>query len=492
MSTALDGAGRPAPHSGVRIVGTPNRLLPDRSVRVVPPRRESISEGRSGWRSWLIPGWPLKFLLLGFPLWWVLGLYTFIFPALAVPMALDLRRRRPLRFPPAFWMWAMFLVWQVMSLAMFNQSPPGTHASGAANRIISLAFSEVLYAGVTVTLLYVVNLPTLEVPQTAIARWMGGFFLTVVAGGFLGVLFPRFSFPSALELLLPHRFTDSAYVRVLVHPVASQIQAVLGTAGGRPAAPFGYTNDWGTAVGLLVTWFVAASVIPARGSKRLLYGGVAAAVIVPTVMSLNRGLWIGLLFLAVWLTGRQVAQGRIGVLFAALAVCLAAVAVVQATALNSVISHRFDNGPSNSIRGFVAQKSITAIEHSPILGYGGNRHADGSYSSIAVGPTANCSKCGSVPTGSTGQLWSVMFDQGVPGVIFYFGFFAACLWVYRREQGALNEAALASVALVFVFMWFYIAVPAAPTITMIGVGMLYRSRAERRSAAAAAGEPHVA
>ena len=427
----------------------------------------------------MVAGWPLKFLLLGFPLWWVLGLSTFIFPIMAIPMAWQLWKRGAVRLPPAFWLWAVFLVWQFVSLVMFDANPTGTHAGSTSNRILSLAVSYVLYAGITVTLLYVANLPISAVPQAAVARWMGAFFLTVAAGGFLGMLYPRLSFPSLVELVLPHRLTESAYVRVLVHPVASQVQAVLGTESGRPAAPFSYTNDWAAAIGILLVWYVAAFVLPLRGRRSLVPLGVAAASLVPIVVSLNRGLWIALVFIGVWLTVRQLAQRRIRVLLTGVAVLVAALAIIGLTPLRSIIEQRLHNGTSDNIRSFVAARSITAIEHSPILGYGGNRHTDGSYQSIAVGPTVECSTCGDVPTGSTGQLWAVMFNQGITGVIAYFGFFGASLWIYRRERGAINEAALATIALVFVYMWFYLAVPAAPTLTMVAVGVLDRARQAR-------------
>lgn len=473
---------------------SPRRLSPVRLARVAPtgrtrshiPGPSRVPRGhhlglldRTPGARHLPPGWPLRFLLVGFPLWWVMGLSTFIFPIMAIPMFLELRRRRPIRIPPAFWLWALFLVWLNISLAMFNASPPGTHGGSSSGRLISIVFTEILYAGITITLLYVGNLSIASVPQAVIARWMGYFFLTVAAGGYLGILAAHLSFPSVVELILPHHLRANTYVRTLVHPVASQVQSVLGATAGRPAAPFGYTNDWGNALGILLVWFIAAWVIPARGRRKVIYAALVTATIVPVVLSLNRGLWIGVIFTIAWLGLRQVLHGRIGVLLAGLCGLLIAGLLFLGTPLNSVINQRLEHGGSNSIRTFVASQSITAAKHSPIIGYGSNRHTNGSSNSIAVGKTSTCATCGDVPTGSTGQLWAIMFNQGVGGLVWYFGFFAAGLWIYRRERGAINEAALVTIALVFIFMWFYIALPAAPTLSMIAVAVLWRARQQR-------------
>ncbi len=422
----------------------------------------------------LRPGWPLRYLLVGYPIWWALGLGPFVFAILAVPMLIELRRRWPIRLPPAFSLWALFLAWQFLSLAMFGASPPGTHATSAAGRLISIAFSIGMFFVVTVVLLYVGNLPRALVPTKDIARWMGAFFLTVVAGGYLGLVAPHLSFRSPVELLLPHGLTSNSYVRVLVHPVAAQVQAVIGTATGRPAAPFGYTNTWGNVISILLVWFVASWLVPARGGRRVAYIALAVASFVPIVLSLDRGLWIGLIVTVLWLGMRQLYFGRIGVVLAGLgATALGAVALLVSP-LYSVIGARLHNGDSNNIRAFVLRQSIKAIKYSPIIGYGGTRHTNGSSSSIAVGPSSSCGGCGDFSTGSTGQLWSIMFNQGLGGVLFYFGFFAVAVWIYRRQRGAIAEAALATVALVFVYMLFYSEVPVTPTLTMVAVGVLWR------------------
>ena len=478
---------------------SPNRLvLRDRPIRGSQPlpARLVLASGRriardvpargarhrSRQSRYLVPGWPLKALLVGFPLWWVLGLTTFIFPIVAVPMFFELRRRRPWRFPPFFWMWALYLLWTVLSLAMFRASPPGTHTTPTGGRLLSNAVTSVELASITITLLYVGALSVKEVSQQTIGRWMGWFFLTVVAGGFLGVVAPHFQFRSAIEYGLPRHLRANNYIASLVHPIAAQVQDVLGGAAGRPAAPFGYTNSWGNTLGILIAWFIAAWVIPSKSWRRPLYAGILVAAFIPILLSLNRGLWIGLIAAGVWFGARQLAHGRIEVLIWGAGGLAVAIGLFFLTPAHTVVQSRLENGKSNSIRSFVAGQSFNAIEHSPIIGYGGPRHSNGSAQSIAVGKSASCQSCGDVASGSTGTFWAVMFNQGAGGLFFYFGFFAACLWVYRRERTPIDEAALAAIAVVFIYMFFYNTLPAAPTLTMIGVAVLWRSHNLRTGA----------
>jgi hypothetical protein len=464
----------------VRLIGggPPDAITP-RDAEVRPRLRERFFG----------PGWPLQWLLCGFALWWALGLNTLVFLLAAVPMARELRRRSRttrLRWPSASWLWILFLVWQVLGLGLLNLSPPGTHPGSASGRLISTVFTLLEYAAVTVTMLYVANLPRAEVRMARVGRWLGWFFLTVLGGGMLGLAAPHLSFTSPVELVLPHGVATNPFVVALVHPVTAQVQDVIGTDNGRPSAPFGYTNFWANALSILVLWFVAAWLLRSRGRKRALYVSILVITIVPAVLSLNRGLWIGIAATLLWLLGRLAFQGHLSRALSIAGAAVVAVLTVVLSPLGSVIFARLQNGVSNDIRAFVDNLSLVAVRYSPVLGYGGNRHANGSASSIAVGPSPSCPNCGDVATGSTGQLWSTLFNQGLVGTVLYFGFFAACLWIYRRQRGALAEAALASIMLTFVYAFVYSAVPIAPTLTVIAIALLWREREAQRHAPAAA------
>ena len=72
-----------------------NRLAPAAPRGAVVDRRPAAPVGVGR------PGWPLTALLVLYPLWWALGMGTLAVFLLAVPMALQLWRRRPVLVPPA-------------------------------------------------------------------------------------------------------------------------------------------------------------------------------------------------------------------------------------------------------------------------------------------------------------------------------------------------------------------------------------------------------
>src|SRR6476620_2057243 len=104
------------------------------------------------------PGWPLTVLLLGFPLWWLFGLTSFVLIAAAVPMTLTLARRRSITVPPAFGWWLLFLACVVASGAMLGLTAPGTVAGTITGRLPGFTLRLLNYLAATVAMLYVINL----------------------------------------------------------------------------------------------------------------------------------------------------------------------------------------------------------------------------------------------------------------------------------------------------------------------------------------------
>jgi hypothetical protein len=434
----------------------------------------------------LAPAWPLWALLVLIPLWWALGLASFIFPILAVPMALELRRRRPIKVPPWFWIWALFLVWSVLSLAMFSRNPPNTIAGTTGGRLISIGVSLAEYASATITLLFIGNLTAKELPQRRVINWLSVLFVVTVVGGFLGTYVPSFQFTSPFEMLLPAGTRSDPYIAALVHPNAAQIQSVLGSAGGRAAAPWGYTNFWANALCLLLIWFIVGWGIGVSSRRRTICAVIVAATMVPVVYSLNRGLWIGLLFIILWVAIRLFFRGRVLALFAVIFVAGLGVVAFAETPLHDVFGERLQHGSSNNIRSFLGKAAIDGANHSPVIGWGGPRKTIGSNQSIAIGKTPNCRQCGQFSIGSTGQFWTVIFYQGWVGAAFFLAFFGFTIWTFRRDKTIVAQAGIIVVALTFVFMLFYASQPVALTLTMISIGLLWRSRED---AAVAVAEP---
>ena len=247
-----------------------------------------------------------------------MGIGEFSFVLFAIPMAWQLRAWRPIRVPPGFGLWMLFLAWTVFSLAMLPMDAPDTTAGGVVGRTIGVLFRLFQYGAVTIIALYVLNLPIAQVPQRKIMRWLSILFCITVAGGFLGLIAPHFEFTSPLEKLLPHHIAANTYVSTLVHPQAAEVQNVLGYTAPRPAAPWGYTNYWGNNLSILLVWFCVYMWQPATPRRRLMLGAMMLIALVPIVYSLNRGMWFGLILSIGYLIYRLAARGDMRALFATL------------------------------------------------------------------------------------------------------------------------------------------------------------------------------
>jgi hypothetical protein len=411
-----------------------------------------------------------------YPLWWCLGVGAFAFIIFAVPMAVDLARRRPLTVPRGFGFWLLFLLWVVVSLLMFPLSPPNTIAGSASGRALGIALNITSYLAATTALLYVANLPKEDFSQRRLLRLLSGLFVVTVAGGLLGVVAPRFQFTAPLEILLPHGVRSNNYTQALIHPAVAQIQDVLGSGDlGRPDAPWGYTNFWGNNFAILLPWWIVFMSAGRSHARKAVALVVCAVALVPVLYSLNRALWVALVITAAYGLIRTL---HVSSLTRAIYVggALAAVLVLLLTPARAIVTARAQHGESNAIRAFLTRASISGAKHSPVVGYGGTRKTRGSNLSIAVGPTPACPGCGNWGIGTNGQLWLVLFAQGFVGAALYVLFFVSIFWAFVRDRVPIAIAGSLVVSLMLFFMFFYNALPSSLVLTMIGIGAMVRER----------------
>jgi hypothetical protein len=440
------------------------------------PERGAPGPGRPP--SGVLIGW----LILPYPLWWLLGLGTFILPVLAVGMVVALWRSRPVKLPRGFTFWALFLVTVLVSIPMAAVNPPDTLNGHLAQRLPAIALRIVLYFSATVLLLYAYASDRTRLSDRRLVRMLGLMFVITAAGGFLGMLAPSFAITSPVELLLPHSVRTNILVGALVHPNAAQLQEVFGYSTPRPAAPFGFTNTWGNNFGILLPWFVVGFVVWARGWRR--WAGVAfvLAALVPAIYSLNRGLWLGLVLGGAWLVVRLLARGNIaGLMIAAGAIGVAALMLV-ATPLGGVIGQRLNAGKSNDVRTFTTEQTVAVWKHSPVIGFGTTRTALGGAHSVAVGKSADCTGCGNPTLGSNGQLWLVLISQGLLGVLCYLGFHLYGILRHFRRPDPMADAGTAVLVMACLFMLFYNAVSMAISFELLGFAAMARHYRHRSTA----------
>jgi hypothetical protein len=449
-----------------------------------PSPRRSIGPTHSApSRPAVLPAWPLAALLAFYPLWWALGLGVLIFPIMAVPMVVALVRGRaggrPVRLPPGFAWWALFLVAVVVSIAALGADPHGTVPEHASERLLAVGYRLLMYVSLTVLLVYAGNLTETELPRRRLVRLLGWLFVVTVVGGLLGMFAGRFAFTSPVELLLPTDVRSKGFVQSLVHPYAAQIMDVGGGAAPRPAAPWGYTNTWGNNFCLLVVWFVVAvwadPARRARLSTKVLAVACLAISVLPVVYSLNRGLWIGLGVAIGYVALRYVLAGRIWILGALALAGAGLVVAMMATPLGGVVSARMDNGKSNGVRTFLIERAMDGVVESPVIGFGSTRNTIGGRNSITVGESSKCERCGNFTVGGNGQLWQLLYAHGAVGTVTYLGFFGYGLWRFRRDRSPVGIAASAAIVTSFSAMLWYNSLVTPLAFMFLAYALLWRN-----------------
>lgn len=461
-------------------------------------RRAALLGRRAAARSWLAthPAWPVTALLGGYPLWWALGFGDYSFILFAIPMAARMyawhtHKARRLRAPSGFGLWALFLICVIAGGTVLTLTAPGTIPTPVSNRVLSYAIRTASYLAVTVLLLYVGNLTERELPRRRIAWLLGLVGLYTVAGGLAGMVDPGFRFSSPVLLALPHSAQSNLFVQAQARPSLAQVQDVLGVPQGRPDAPFAYTNTWGNCLALLLPWLIAAWFIRGTHRQRLISGAALVVVLVPIVYTLDRGLWIALIFSVLYLSVRLAARGRVGLLGSICVLLVILGAVVLASPLQNVISQRLSHGKSDAHRASLAIAATRDAEASPIIGYGDTRHQQGSVTSIAVGKTASCKQCGQVTVGNNGQLWLLFITNGFVGAALYVAFFGYGVWRYRRDRTPYGLAGILTLLLSFTFMISYDAVVAPLGFTMLAYALLWRGDQAAQQDAAASGKKGI-
>jgi hypothetical protein len=418
----------------------------------------SVQQGSQETR--LPVGWPLFLVFGAFPVWWALGLGSFIWVIAAVPMLAWLVSRPSVLIPRGFGVWVTFLGWMLISSTQLDQG----------SRLIPFTYRAAIYFSSTVFFVYVYNLPRTAVPVRKVLLVMAAFWVIVVAGGFLGLLFPTGSFSTPVEQFVPTSLVGNAFIRDLVHPRFAQVQNFVGYDVARPAAPFTYTNAWAGNLALLTPFAIASLGVIRSYLVRNLVRLLLVAALVPIVVSMNRGLWIslgaGLLYAAI----RVAFRGHVRAL-AAIVVFLALVAVLVAfTPMKGLVQDRLANQHSNQSREELADQAIDAWVESPLFGYGG--------------PRPSQTNPNQPPIGTHGALQLVLFSHGLPGLLFFVVWFLWAFWRTRRAPP--GPAFWASVVIVIGLVQspYYNYLPSQIHIIMVAAALAWREVDAERAASA--------
>lgn len=468
-------AARPAPQ---RPAGTPDAG----PIRTRLARRGGVL-GRP-----LPAHWPLSVLVLGFPLWWVLGVADFLPVLLAVPLAWQLLRSRDLALPRGFGWWLLFLAWVGLGVLVLWADAPGAVPGGEPTRLLVFGYRLGWYVAVTVWMLWVLDTSRARLPDRTVHRLVGGLLVVSLAGGVLALLRPELEFSSVLELLLPRSLTSNFFVEGLVHGEVSDIQTIFGQEPtARPKAPFAYTNTWGSVVSLTLVFAVAA-LVRSGGRARTAWTALLLIAPAPILLSLNRGLWAALVLSAAGVVVLLAVRGRLRPV-AAVVGALALVALVLAqTPLGQIPAERFGAQHSNERRANLTEATVESVSvGSPLVGFGNTRDYQGTFSSIAGGATPDCPACVLPPLGTQGQGWLILFAQGWVGLLLFGIFVLGSLWRSIRCR-TLNETVCAFVLAIYAMqLVVYDTLGLPMLIAFLAIGLVARERRETSGGAAQPG-----
>jgi O-antigen/teichoic acid export membrane protein len=398
-------------------------------------------------------GWQVYAMFGALPVAWFFGLANFVWPVVGIVLFLNLLARKGVAAPRFFGVWLLFLGWMLLSALALE----------SGDRLLAFLYRGSLYLAATALFLYLFNAPEHRIPSRAIVNSLAIYWAAVVVGGFLGLAFPGMSFQTLAEQVirqLAPGLLDIAFIHDIVHPGFAQVQRILGFPVGRPKTFFTYTNEWGSTL-VLLTPFALLAVLWARSFvARYALALLLILSIVPLAVSLNRGAWIALLVMLVYVALRLIGRRNVRALGALVGLAALLGAILVLSPLGGLIQTRIATPHSDKGR---ETRDATAIQlvtsESPVIGFGAPQPSDD--------PTAPA-------IGTHGQLFLVLISQGIPGFALFFGWFLYVLWRTRRSGSPIRFWAHVVILTFLVLSPFYELVAFQLPIVMAAMALAWR------------------
>jgi polysaccharide biosynthesis protein PslJ len=345
------------------------------------------------------------------PLWWILGGLYLFWGAFAVILAVVLLTGGRILLPTGSVLWLLLIGLIVVSATRMEK------ATGFFMYGIRLAFVLAAF----LVYLYVYNAARSGVRWQRLFRPLCLFWLAMVALGWLGVLIPRFALTTPVEMLLPRSISGDRIVQALTHAHATEFVATSRNPYFRTAAPYPYTNNWGTGFAILVPCVVAYLTCVREGLLRKVLIVSLPLALIPAFLTLNRGMFIGLGAGLVYLGLRALLRGDVRVIASIVGVAVLAWVATLVVPVTDLINNRVQNTDSTRDRADLYWQTVDAVARSPLLGYGGPRMVDTTHATE--------------PLGTQGQVWMMMYSHGIPALLVFLLLFVV---VARRLSAAVS------------------------------------------------------
>ncbi|WKU05242.1 O-antigen ligase [Micromonospora sp. HUAS LYJ1] len=396
-----------------------------------------------------LPTWPLLAMFGLVPLWWVLGGFYLGWSVFGVVLLGLLVTRGRVALPAGTACWLVLLALVLLSFTRLDRA--------TAYLTSGLRFGFMLTA--LIVCVYVYNLVRDGVPWEQVLRPLGWYWLGVVALGWLAVLAPRFQLTTPVEMLLPGSMSGERFIQALTHVRANEFNPVSRAPIYRTAAPYPYTNNWGTAYALLVPCVLAYLTSVRTGKFRVVLLVSLPLSMVPAFMTLNRGMFLGLGAGLTYLGLRALVRGNAKLIASIGGLVLLVWVVSLVVPVQELIDNRVSSTDTNVDRMDLYVRTLQAVERSPLLGYGAPNSVDTTLAEE--------------PLGTQGMVWQVLYSHGIPALVAFLAWLAL---IAKRLAGAVSPAGqwlstIPVIALVVIPVYAYIDPNMSVIFFAVGAGL---------------------
>ncbi|WP_432905887.1 hypothetical protein ACQP1S_11030 [Micromonospora matsumotoense] len=396
-----------------------------------------------------LPTWPLLAMFGLMPLWWALGGFYLGWSAFGLVLLGLMVTRGRVALPAGTACWLVLLALVLLSFTRLDR------ATAYLTSGLRLGFMVTAL----IVCVYVYNLVRDGVPWAQVLRPLGWYWLGVVALGWLAVLAPRFQLTTPVELVLPGSMSGERFIQALTHVRANEFNPVSRAPIYRTAAPYPYTNNWGTAYALLVPCVLAYLTSVRTGKFRVALLVSLPLSMVPAFMTLNRGMFLGLGAGLTYLGLRALVRGNAKLIASIGGLVLLVWVVSLVVPVQELIDNRVSSTDTNVDRMDLYVRTLQAVERSPLLGYGAPNSVDTTLAEE--------------PLGTQGMIWQVLYSHGIPALV---AFLAWLVLIARRLAGAVSPAGqwlstIPVIALVVIPVYAYIDPNMSVIFFAVGAGL---------------------
>lgn len=414
-----------------------------RGFRVISPP-EALSYDATA-----LPRWPIAAVFAFFPLWWALGLGEAAWIPIALVMAAYLGKKGEVRVPRLFVVWLLFLVWMLFSVVEID----------GLGRLIGFGYRALTYLSVTIIFVYVYNARK-NITIQYVLGVLTIFWVVIVVGGYLGILFPLWGFKTPLSFVIPAGLQSNEVVGEMVYRRVTQHnpESWLDIAP-RPSAPFLYTNGWGNAYSML-TPLVACYLGVIRKTKKFVPLLLMLPIsLVPAFLTLNRGMFVGLGVAVLYAAIATLLRGNIKALLGIVAIAIVLLGSASAFDVGDKLDDRLSTSSSTEDRANLYEETIDRTLESPLFGYGAPRPSETE---------------GAPSAGTQGQVWRVLFSHGVPGLLLFLAWFTLSFTSTIRVSKSIDIGMSSVLLVVLVESFYYGTMPTGTAISMSVAALLMR------------------